>query len=609
MVNYVNKPVTLSPKRAIMNIPYLSGVLLLALFLTSCTGLTKKEIAEIKQPVRVTERASDYSEALDKFSALLKVYGEPEEPLFLLGKNIVNKTACGSLPMDVTQMMATAVNRLAGNIHYISYNPTYIEVERTHLGFPAGRVVPTLVFDGAITECDENIETRDKGVNSSLVGSHNGNEGEIGGSYGKTINLSRLALDMHLMEYSTSMQLPRIQSSLAVDIKTARGGYQFAVQVLGSGFGLNNTHKITQGKHDAIRALVNLSVLQVLGKYLQVPYWRCLPDATPDREVVRALEEKFAGAEQVQAIAALQVNLQAYGYNVQITGQADDATRQAIADVAAKSNGKAPKVISPALYSYLYLNKPVRSWNPNFMVSSPTQKIIDWQIAHQEPQPSSQTAPDKTTEEPPVPAPAEAPAMAPPAPPTPQQVQPLLGLQTAVIYRPGKLGETVLISGGKLASGEKYKIVVEPEQDCHLYVFQRDSAGRLFPIFPRTDRKDGLTNPVRGKVTYEFPGEGRYFFLDQRKGREHIYFYSTAKADKQIEQAVSMLNNKTLPDQRKQTVERKLMSYLSSKETITAARPGKQYPLQGAGGMLVGQMNSVQKLGKNKLYIFTLNHE
>ena len=605
-----------------MNIPYLSGVLLLALFLTSCTGLTKKEIAEIKQPVRVTERVSDYSEALDKFSALLKVYGEPEEPLFLLGKNIVNKTACGTLPMDVTQMMATAVNRLAGNIHYISYNPTYIDVERTHLGFPAGRVVPTLVFDGAITECDENIETRDKGVNSSLVGSHNGNEGEIGGSYGKTINLSRLALDMHLMEYSTSVQLPRIQSSLAVDIKTARGGYQFAVQVLGSGFGLNNTHKITQGKHDAIRALVNLSVLQVLGKYLQVPYWRCLPDATPDREVVRALEEKFAGAEQVQAIAALQVNLQAYGYNVQITGQADDATRQAIADVAAKSNGKAPKVISPALYSYLYLNKPVRSWNPNFILtdlsaSQQTQDIlrnqqleqIKQQLEQYNDQQSHPQALQNNASEQTLPESAEATAMAPPAPPIPQQVQPLLGLQTAVIYRPGKLGETVLISGGKLASGEKYKIVVEPEQDCFLYVFQRDSAGRLFPIFPRTDRKDGLTNPILGKVTYEFPGEGRYFFLDQRKGREHIYFYSTAKADKKIEQAVSMLNNKTLPDQRKQAVERKLMSYLSSKETITAARPGKQYPLQGAGGMLAGQMNSVQKLGKNKLYIFTLNHE
>lgn len=608
MVNYVNDPVKLFPKKAIMNISYLSGVLLLALFLTSCTGLTEKEIAKIKQPVRVTERVSDYSEALDKFSALLKVYGEPEEPLFLLGKNIVNKTACRSLPMDVTQMMATAVNRLAGNIHYISYNPTYIEVERTHLGFPAGRVVPTLVFDGAITECDENIDTLDGGVDATAVGSYHRNEGEAGGSYSKTFNLSRLALDMHLMEYSTSMQLPRIQSSLAVDIRSARGGYQFAIQVLGSGFGLNNTHKITQGKHDAIRALVNLSVLQVLGKYLQVPYWRCLPDATPDREVVRALEDSFSGAEQVQAVAAIQVNLQAYGYNVQVTGTEDEETRIAITDIAAKSNGKAPKVISPALYSYLYLNRPIKSWNPGFMVPNPTKKIINWQIAHQEPQ-LSQAASDKTTGGPSAVAPVDASPKAPPAVPKNQQIQPFIGLQTAVIYRPGKLGETVLISGGKLASGGKYKIVVEPEQDCYLYVFQRDSAGRLFPIFPRADRTDGLTNPVRGKVTYEFPGAGRYFFLDQRKGREHIYFYSTAKADKEIEQAVSVLNNDRVSDQRKKAVERKLMSYLSYKESITAARPGKQYPLQGAGGMQVGQMNSVQKLGKNKLYIFTLNHE
>jgi len=605
-----------------MNIPYLSGVLLLALFLSSCTGLTEKEIAEIKQPVRVTERVSDYSEALDKFSALLKVYGEPDEPLFLLGKSIVNKTACGSLPMDVTQMMATAVNKIGGNIRYISYNPTYTEIERAHLGFPANRVVPTLVFDGAITECDENIDTINKEINATAVGSYKSNEGEVGGSYSKTFNLSRLALDMHLMEYSTGMPLPRIQSSLAVNIKNARGGYQFAIQVVGSGFGLNNTHKITQGKHDAIRALVNLSVLQVLGKYLMVPYWRCLPGAPPDKEVIRALENNFSRAEPAQAIAAIQFNLQKYGKYVQITGVMDTATRNAVADIVARSNGRAPSVIGPALYSYLYLNQPVNSWEPDFIspelsATQQTQNILREQelaqiqqrleqyiIQQSQPQATQNNASAQPVQES-----AEAPPKAPPAPPKPKHVQPLLGLQTAVIYRPGKLGETVLISGGKLTSGEKYKIVVEPEQDCYLYVFQRDSEGRLFPIFPRADRQDDLTNPVQGKVTYEFPGNGRYFFLDQRKGREHIYFYSTAKADQRIEQAISVLNNKTIPDQKKQAEERKLMSYISSKETITAARPGKQYPLQGTGGMQVGQMNNVQALDKNKLYIFTLNHE
>lgn len=558
------------------------------MLLSSCTGLSTKDIQNIQQPSTPYDQTNDYSTALDKFSAMLVAYGEPDPLLVLLGKTVQNKTACGNLPMDITQMVATAVNRLGGQVRYIPYGPTYLELE-ARLGLPVGREIPALVIDGAITECDENLDNRQIGIQTDLTGTYHGQEGTLGGGYDKTNNFSRIAIDLHLMEYQTSILLPQIQTSMAVDVRTIKGGYDFSIQVLGSGFGLNRSRKISQGKHESIRTLVDMSILQLLGRHLQVPYWRCLPNATPDQFVIRALKDSFARVPQEQGITAIQYLLQQYGHSsVQPTGILDNVTKRAIADVAARSNSQAPATVSSALYSYLYLNRPLDLSHPASIMPP---------VAYVDPEPDQKSV----TAAEPLPSPA-------PTPQVMQPVQPALGLQTAVIYRPGKLGETVLISGGKLKSGDSYKVVVEPEQDCHLYVFQRDSAGRLFSIFPRIDRNDGLANPIRGNIAYEFPGNDQYFFLDQRKGEEYIYFYSTTKPDQFLEQAIRQLNQK-IADQQKQNIEKELLHYLATKDTISTVRPGKSYILQGKNGVQTVKMNRVQKLSDNKLYIFSFNHQ
>jgi hypothetical protein len=565
----------------------LSAVFLM-LLLSSCTGLSTQDIHDIKQPPKPDSVASDYSKALDKFSAMLTTYDLPETQVVLLGKTVHNKTACANLPMDITQMVATAVNRLGGKIRFAPYDPVYLEHEAIFLsqfGVPMGRELPALVIDGAITECDENLDALEMGVDGDAVGTHHGQEGEVSGGANKTSNISRITLDFHLMEYSSSLLLPRIQSSLAIDIKTIEGGYDFAIQVLGSGFGLNRSRKITQGKHEAIRAVVDMSMLQVLGKFLQVPYWRCLEDATPDNEVIRVLEETFARVPRENGIAVIQNLLQKHGYtSVQSSGVLDAATRNAINDIASKSNNQAPAQVSPSLYSYLYINLPL-----DF-------SIIEHYSGNTYGQPQGlATLPEQ--EKPQSPSLSKT-----------GTTQFTFNLHTAVIYRPGKMGEVVLLSGDILKSGDHYKVVVEPEQDCFLYVFQKDSAGRLFLLFPRNDRSDGLNNPVRGNRTYEFPGDDKYFFLDQRKGDEQIYFYSAGKEDQFIENIVSQLSE-NITDPLKQSLEKKLLQYLSTKDTVNASGPGKQLALKQENGLQTIQMSRVQKLSKDTLYVFPFKHQ
>jgi hypothetical protein len=328
-----------------------------------------------------------------------------------------------------------------------------------------------------------------------------------------------------------------------------------------------------------------MSMLQILGKFLQVPYWRCLDGATPDNEVIRVLEETFARVPRENGIAVIQNLLQKHGYtSVQSSGVLDDITGEAINDVAEKSNNQAPALISPSLYSYLYINLPL-----DF-------SIVDHYTGNVSEQ--SQGVPF-----PPEPKNSQSTALS-----KENSTQFTFNLHTAVIYRPGKMGEVILLSGDKLKSGDHYKVVVEPEQDCYLYVFQKDSAGRLFLLFPRKDRHDGLTNPVLGNTTYEFPGNNKYFFLDQRKGDEQIYFYSAGKADQLIENVVSQLNQ-NVTDLQKQNLEKELLQYLSTKDTVNASGKGKRLTLKQENGLQTIQMNRVQRLSKDKLYVFPFKHQ
>ncbi len=571
------------------------------MILPSCAPIPEEKIAELKKPPVPQSKANLYSDALDKFGAMLIAYQNPDSTLYLLGKTVTNKTACGNLPMDISQMVATAVNRLGGKIRYIPYDPNYL-VNEANLRFPVNRAVPALVIDGAITECDENLDNQNKGVNADVFMSVHGEEGSGSGGYDSGSNLTRIALDFHLMDYRTSALLPRIQSSFGADIRTLKGGYSFGLEALGSSVGFNSSRQFSQGKHEAVRTLVDVSILQLLGKYLALPYWRCLDGAKPDPLVISRLKNSFILSPANRRLATIQFLLRNFGYtNVSTNGVMDNATQQAIVDVASKSGGEVQAEVSPALYAYLYVNRPI-SLDPEFQSSTVMQQVaLERQRLQARKQQQAQVKAKQQK--------AKRAKKKKKQAHKNDRVRFASGLETAIIYRPGEAGEFVLMSGGRLNSGTGYKLVVQPEKNCYLYVFQKDSLGRLYCLFPSNDRRDGLRNPLSAKVKQEFPGEGQYFYLDQNTGTERIYFYPVSKADPVLEQGIREINIEQIPDERKRQIEKDLIQYLATKDIVQKVETGSTFQFQGENGTKQGRMNRIPQLDNGKLYVFTFEHE
>jgi hypothetical protein len=114
-----------------------------------------------------------------------------------------------------------------------------------------------------------------------------------------------------------------------------------------------------------------------------------------------------------------------------------------------------------------------------------------------------------------------------------------LSFQVNYVYRPQGTGELRPIKKGDiLQSGDHYKILFSPDKDSYVYIFQVDSAGAVFQLFPMKNFKgvalDNL-NPVKRGKTYILPASGKAFILDKQAGLERIYFIASRERDTELE--------------------------------------------------------------------------
>ncbi|MEZ5584390.1 MAG: serine/threonine-protein kinase [Candidatus Competibacteraceae bacterium] len=101
-----------------------------------------------------------------------------------------------------------------------------------------------------------------------------------------------------------------------------------------------------------------------------------------------------------------------------------------------------------------------------------------------------------------------------------------LPVEVSYSYRPAdQLNFRPLVNGSALHSGDHYQISFTPAAAGYVYIFQVDSSGAVYRLFPLTGNEaqaTGNVNPVSEGVSYFVPAEGKAFQLDDQVGQERI---------------------------------------------------------------------------------------
>jgi len=119
------------------------------------------------------------------------------------------------------------------------------------------------------------------------------------------------------------------------------------------------------------------------------------------------------------------------------------------------------------------------------------------------------------------------------------------GLPVAVnySYRQASQNEMKnLTNGTVLRDGDHYKITFTPQADGYVYIFQTDTSGKVYQLFPMSSMKGVEVhnyNPVKANTTYTLPAADKSFYLDEQQGEEKIYFIATKQPDQSLEQQMA----------------------------------------------------------------------
>lgn len=333
---------------------------------TLITGCSNPKNVDIKlKKEKITKKQTNYTASLDIFGRMTEIYASRSTRIQSKGVTDDTGTAQstgGEIPIDITEMIKTAINKIGGKVQYIDYDPSHMSNMRA-LGYSSfnNKIIPTLVVSGGITEYDRSLDVRGSGSDFGGEGTFQGQK--IGLDMGDSEKESRsnITIDISLIDFQTWAMIPKMSSTNTVSVYSGMASSEIGFSIAAVTFGLNGNVKKVQGRHAAVRLLVELSVIEVVGRYLDLPYWKVLPNGKEDKVVIRSISKKFMRANDEDRIAMIQNALYLHGYDADMTGKLDAATKAAVDKYKNKSGSKVAGYNTLALFKELYVNVPLEN--------------------------------------------------------------------------------------------------------------------------------------------------------------------------------------------------------------------------------------------------------
>ena len=311
---------------------------------------------------KVVKKVSKYSESINAFGEMAEIYNISR--MYVQTKGVVDDTgvskgmsSAGEIPYDVTEMIKSAVNNIGERVTLIDYDPSH-QSNMMALGYTQfqNKIKPDLVISGGITEYDRSLLNTKSGADADL---EKGNFGFSAG-FNSATSVDRITVDINLIDFDTWAMIPKMNATNSINVYMGKNSASIGFSILAIAFGMHVSVKEIQGRHAAVRMLIDMSIVEVLGRNVDLPYWRILPNGQEDPVVIKSIRKKYEAATEEGRVVMFQKVLYLHGYDIEIDGQLESSTLEAIDDFATKHGIKAAGV-QRSLFEKLYLSVPLKN--------------------------------------------------------------------------------------------------------------------------------------------------------------------------------------------------------------------------------------------------------
>ncbi|CAA6800320.1 MAG: Unknown protein [uncultured Sulfurovum sp.] len=287
----------------------------------------------------ITAVKTNYTNALKNVNSMVAIFNG--QPINVYVNKITDETASGGkLPKNISTIVQSSFNSIGRNIITMSA----INTKK----LPKGSV---FIIKGAITEFDL-IEASGSGVDAAGQGTYNGQQGTIDASLDRESKVTKLAITFNPVNIRTGNFVPRTSTKNKITINQESSGNELAFSILGSGIGINNALTKAQGVHSSITILIELSVVEVLGRLAKYPYW-VLTGGSVNQDIVAHLKTRFLRDNLSRKIQKVSYLLSLQNSKIKPTGMMNSDLKQAIIQYKSTHGMSANDIIDTRLYMSL----------------------------------------------------------------------------------------------------------------------------------------------------------------------------------------------------------------------------------------------------------------
>jgi hypothetical protein len=256
---------------------------------------------------------TDFDQPLRCMDEMLETYGAKAS---LLVEDLNDKTA--KVSVGTTQMFISAMSQMTRRSHAIRTmafgddvkNLSSYMLQSNSLAAFQPDLIPTYTVRGSITQFDDNLakKTADAGVTLGIA-----SKNFLGFGASRSSSINMLALDLTVVRSSDFSIVPGVNSRNSAAIMQEGDGIDGEAAFSKLGINYMTSFSKSDGKSVAVRNLVELSAIELIGKLTKVPYWKCIGVASSQPDISAEIEDWQDGMSGAEKLAFYIRHLTAIG--------------------------------------------------------------------------------------------------------------------------------------------------------------------------------------------------------------------------------------------------------------------------------------------------------
>lgn len=271
----------------------------------------KPETATVATSVKTpaAKTVTNFTPALRCMDDLLLAYGKRDIVITTAGiPDSTGKVMAGTKEMLITAASKMSIKSKA--LTFIDYDTERSDLLALFQDMQAAGAfqhkLPNYYIRGAITQLDENAIDAQQGAGIALPFL------DLGVSRDQVSSV--VSIDMNVGETTSRMIMPGVNASNSLVItRTGKGG-ELGGKLGKVGFSFNMSLNKSEGLGSGVRALIELGMIELVGKLTGTPYWKCLEIDKTNPVMIEQAREWYDGMKPEERVKLVQRKLAGMNY-------------------------------------------------------------------------------------------------------------------------------------------------------------------------------------------------------------------------------------------------------------------------------------------------------